>query len=80
MGLELGLEFVFFNRENPLFDKKTTYIIGNSIVKTIGDFDLENPPLGFPYYKSGLRVQKWVARVHKWVPSKSPPHQPRHHD
>ena len=37
MGLELGLEFVLFNRENPLFDKKTTYIIGNSIVKTIGD-------------------------------------------
>ena len=23
MGLELGLEFALFNRENPLFDKKT---------------------------------------------------------
>ena len=53
MGLELGLEFVLFNRENPLFDTKPTFIIGNSIVKTIGD--LENPPLGFPYSKSGLR-------------------------
>ena len=49
------MEFVLFNGENPLFDRKPTFIIGNSIVKTIGD--LENPPLGFPYYKSGLRVQ-----------------------
>ena len=56
MGLELGLEFVLFNRENPLFDTKPTFIIGNSIVKTIGD--LENPPQGFPYYKSGLESAK----------------------
>ena len=50
------MEFVLFNGENPLFDRKPTFIIGNSIVKTIGD--LENPPQGFPYCKSGLRECK----------------------